>query len=52
MPLVIEGRSDPIKDADELTNLLRSDDLIQIEKAHFRKMISKFGSRFETQVKN
>lgn len=41
MPLVIEGRSDPMKDADKLTNLLRSDDLIQIEKAHFSKMISK-----------
>ena len=41
MPLVIEGRSDPMKDADKLTNLLRSDDLIQIEETHFSKMISK-----------
>lgn len=41
MPLLIEGLRDPMKDADKLTNLLRCDDLIQIEKAHFSKMIIK-----------
>lgn len=35
MPLVIEGRSDPMKDANKLAHLLRRDDLIQIEKANF-----------------
>lgn len=32
MPLVIDGWSDPMKDANKLTPLLRSDDLIQVEK--------------------
>lgn len=43
MPLVTEGWSDPMKDANKLTPLLRSDDLIQVEKARFRKMIVNLG---------
>jgi hypothetical protein len=40
-----------MKDANKLTPLLRSDDLIQVEKARFIKTISRFGNRLEAQVK-
>ena len=51
IPLVIEGWSDPMKDANKLIPLLRNDDLIQVEKAPFIKTISQFGHRLEAQVK-